>query len=78
MRPEELAFLASRLKLRYFARGERILSPAAGVVERLYIVQRGEVHGVPAAFPSFHDKAFSLGEGESGEAEQDVHRVVRQ
>jgi CBS domain-containing protein len=60
-----LALLASRLKLRYFAKGARILAPADGVVDRLYILQRGAVSGAPATFPSFHATALSLGPGES-------------
>ena len=64
MAPAELELLASRLKLRYFAHGTRILSPSSGVVAQLYIVQRGAVEGVPATFPSFHEKAFTLGAGE--------------
>src|SRR5688572_11838637 len=65
MASADLAWLAARLKLRYYAQGERILSPADGPVRQLHIVQRGRVEGVPAAFPSYHDKAFTLGEGES-------------
>src|SRR5687768_11765417 len=64
MAPPELEMLAARLKLRYFAKGERLLSPASGTVAHLYIVQRGRVEGVPATFPSFHPTAFTLGEGE--------------
>ena len=64
MGEEALAFLAARLKLRYFARGEAIVTPARGVVTEVFIVQRGVVEGTPATFPSFHSTAVSLGPGE--------------
>lgn len=43
MAPADLEFLASRLKVAYFAKGEAIVGPAAGVVTRLYIVKKGSV-----------------------------------
>lgn len=49
MSADSLALLASRAKLRYYPPGETILSPEDGVVRRLHIVQRGRVHGTPAA-----------------------------
>jgi len=45
MAPAELDLLASRLRVRYFARGEVLLAPARGPVTELFIVQRGEVRG---------------------------------
>lgn len=65
MSEPELALLAGRLRLRYFARGERILGPESGVVRELFILQRGAVEGVPTTFPSFHATAVTLGPGES-------------
>jgi len=65
MAPPELEMLAGRLRLRYFAAGEAVILPAAGVVSELFIIQRGVVTGTPATFPSFHDTAVTLGPGES-------------
>ena len=64
MAPEDLEWMAARLALRYYSDGERLLAPQDGPVAQLYIVQRGRVDGVPATFPSFHEKAFTLAPGE--------------
>jgi CBS domain-containing protein len=61
MAPADLEFLASRLRVRYFAAGARILGPEDGRVELLYIVQRGQVS---AAAPTPHADSFPLIEGE--------------
>mgnify|MGYP006174494781 CR=1 FL=1 len=45
MEPEALAFLASRLQLGYFPRGELLVGPERGPAERLYIVKQGSVRG---------------------------------
>ena len=44
-----LRALAGRLRLRYFAKGATIFSPAEGVVNGLLIVQRGAVSGIDGA-----------------------------
>jgi CBS domain-containing protein len=45
MEAEPLRFFATRLVLRYYARGSVVLRPADGLVQRLYILQKGEVSG---------------------------------
>jgi CBS domain-containing protein len=45
MEAEPLRFLATRLVLRYYARGSVVLRPADGEVQRLYILQKGEISG---------------------------------
>ena len=64
MAAEDVAFLAARVKLRYFAEGTAILSPGAEPVSHLYIIQRGRVRGDDAAQTSLHEAAFTLAEGE--------------
>jgi CBS domain-containing protein len=65
MAATELRLLASRLKLRYFARGAAIITPESGAVQELFIIQRGAVEGTPVVFPSYHPTAVTLGPGES-------------
>jgi len=65
MAEADLAFLAGRLKLKYFAAGARILGPEDGPVSCLFIVQRGRVQASQAERTSFHAEAFTLIEGES-------------
>ncbi len=48
MAPADLDFLASKLKVAYFAKGEEIVGPGAGVVTRLCIVKKGAVRSVVA------------------------------
>jgi len=48
MAPEALRFLASRLKLAYFAAGSEVAGPGRGAVDRLWIVKQGVVQGTPA------------------------------
>jgi CBS domain-containing protein len=43
MEPAALRFLAARLRLAYFPRGQRIVGPESGVVERLYVLKQGYV-----------------------------------
>jgi CBS domain-containing protein len=45
MEPEALEFLARHLSLAYHPRGEAIVGPESGVVERLHIVKQGAVRG---------------------------------
>lgn len=40
-----LAFLASRLRLAYFARGALVVGPQSGVADCLNIVKQGHVRG---------------------------------
>lgn len=49
MEAEALRFLAGRVKLAYYARGAKVLGPASGIVDRLYIVKQGVVRGKPSA-----------------------------
>ncbi len=57
--------LASRLVLRYFAKGSSIVSPDDGVVRRLVIIQRGSVTGINCAGDAAaNTQALSLVEGE--------------
>ncbi len=45
MEPEALAFLAARLRLAYYPRGQVILGPHSGPADRLYIIKQGQVRG---------------------------------
>lgn len=45
MAAEHLAWLAERLSLAYYAKGEIVLDPSRGVVDRLYIIKQGVVQG---------------------------------
>ena len=65
MEPAVLGRLAARLKLRYFAAGDVVVSPESGRVECLYILQRGEVVGASPHGHAFHATALSLTEGEA-------------
>jgi CBS domain-containing protein len=49
MEAEALRFLSARLKLAYYAKGAKVLGPASGIVDRLYIVKQGAVRGTPSA-----------------------------
>ncbi len=42
---ESLEYLASRLTLAYYPKGATVTSSAQGVAKRLFIIQRGQVHG---------------------------------
>jgi CBS domain-containing protein len=44
-----LRFLAQRLRLAYYPRGEPVVGPGSGPVDRLYILKQGSVRGVGAA-----------------------------
>jgi len=45
MEPTHLAFLVENCKLRFYAEGDRIISPEDGVVQHFFIVKQGRVHG---------------------------------
>jgi len=45
MAPAHLEFLASRIRVVFFARGETITSPDRGPADRLYIIKQGRVRG---------------------------------
>jgi CBS domain-containing protein len=49
MAPEHLTWLAERLQLGYYAKGEVVLSPERGEVDRLYIIKQGVIQGEQAA-----------------------------
>ena len=63
LEPEALDYLAHRLRLAYHARGELILGPDGGVVDRLRIVKQGAVRGSggPADVLLGPGEAFPLG-----------------
>jgi CBS domain-containing protein len=64
MRETDLAHLAAGLKLRYFAIGTEVLSPADGPVASLYIIQRGTVQAEEPVQVSLHPLAATLTDGE--------------
>jgi CBS domain-containing protein len=45
MEADALVFLAAHLRLAYYARGELLVGPDSGSVQRLYIVKQGSVRG---------------------------------
>jgi len=65
MAREHLIWLAGRLKLAYYGKGEILLAPEAGVVTRLFIIKQGEVsgeHGDAGAWLELHEgESFPLG-----------------
>lgn len=61
MAQEHLVWLAQHLQLTYYAKGEVLLSPHDGQVQRLYIVKQGEIHGEQDG----EDAWVMLHEGES-------------
>jgi CBS domain-containing protein len=65
MDPQHLVFLAGRLKLTFYARGEEITDPGGGPASRLYIIQRGRVRGeMPGAGGEGSGSAWELVPGE--------------
>ena len=63
MKPEAMAFLASRLQVAYYPREAVIASPDSGVARRLYIVKQGLVRGSSmAAAGSAADVVLGAGE----------------
>jgi len=63
LEPEALDYLAHKLRLAYHARGELILGPDSGVVDRLRIIKQGAVRGSggPADVVLGPGEAFPLG-----------------
>ncbi len=51
--PAPLAAFAQAARLGYFARGACVVKANAGVVQALFVIQRGQVHGRPPA-PAVH------------------------
>src|SRR3990170_777151 len=49
MEPEALDFLARHLAVGYHPRGQVVVGPDSGTVERLYIVKQGSVRGTGSA-----------------------------
>lgn len=59
-----LQYIAARLTLRYYAKGERLLSPRDGVAKYFFIIQRGQVRGVEEKQGAPEGWALTLTEGE--------------
>ena len=65
MEPEVLLFLAERLKLAYYAKDTQIVTPEMGVLNTLYILQRGKVLARQAGDVSVVDyTTMTIGPGE--------------
>jgi len=64
MDEESLAFLVSRFKLAYFARGRKVTGPEYGTARTLYIVQRGLVRSerTAEALPGQETIEYYIGE----------------
>ena len=45
MAKQDLLWLAARLKLAYYGKGETLLEPSSGKVKKLFIIKQGEVSG---------------------------------
>lgn len=59
-----LKYVAERLSLRYYAKGETLLTPQDGVSKFFFIVQKGSVTGVEGKAGSGNVWALTLTEGE--------------
>lgn len=59
-----LQYIAARLTLRYYAKGESLLSPRDGVAKYFFIIQRGQVRGVEEKQGAPEGWALTLTEGE--------------
>lgn len=65
MEREHLAWMAERLKLGYYAKGETVLSPETGEVGTFFIIKQGEIHGEQDVVRAQDDAAWlELHEGE--------------
>jgi len=65
MDPEHLEFLAKRLKLTFYARGERITDPKGGPASRFYVIKQGLVRGeTPSEDEQVSGNAWELVPGE--------------
>ncbi len=60
-----LSFLVENCQLRFYAEGEKIISPADGTVEHFYIVKQGSVHGERSqGQDSSQETTFEISTGE--------------
>jgi len=65
MEREHLIWMAERLKLGYYAKGETVLSPENGEVGTFFIIKQGEIHGEQDVVRAQEDSAWlELHEGE--------------
>ncbi|HVF62637.1 MAG TPA: DUF294 nucleotidyltransferase-like domain-containing protein [Casimicrobiaceae bacterium] len=64
LRPDALRWLAERLALAFHAKQQVIVSPARGVVDRLYIVKQGHVRGEAPVLRNDAALHVPLGPGE--------------
>ena len=65
MAREHLHWLAERLQLTYYAKGETVLGPDAGPVKHFYIIKQGVIHGEQDVVRAQDDAAWlELHEGE--------------
>jgi CBS domain-containing protein len=64
MEEEALRFLASHVRLAYFAKGAEVVGPGSGVVEALFILKKGQVRGSAATPGSAMAVDEVLGAGE--------------
>lgn len=65
MEPAHLLWMLERMRLAYYAKGEVIVSPEQGVVERFLVIKQGMVHGEQnVAHASEADTWLELAEGE--------------
>jgi len=65
MERERLIWLAERLKLTYYAKGETVLGPDSGPVKTFYIIKQGVIHGEQDVVRAQEDASWlELHEGE--------------
>ncbi|MBU1664522.1 MAG: CBS domain-containing protein [Gammaproteobacteria bacterium] len=65
MAREHLIWLAERLKLTYYAKGETVLGPDSGPVKTFYIIKQGVIHGEQDVVRAQDDASWlELHEGE--------------
>ncbi|MDD5389510.1 MAG: DUF294 nucleotidyltransferase-like domain-containing protein [Gallionellaceae bacterium] len=65
MEREHLIWLAERLKLTYYAKGETVLGPDSGPVKTFYIIKQGVIHGEQDVVRAQEDASWlELHEGE--------------
>lgn len=61
--PNDLKFLVSKLRLRYYAMGEVVVSPDSGPVTDFFIVKQGQIHGEREGKTDI-EVTFDIGVGE--------------
>jgi len=84
MSEPDLIYLVEHSRLAFYAAGEEILTPAAGRVDRYYIVKQGQIRGERPEADGSISTPFVLGPGESfpvsalvqERATRTVHRAV--